>query len=218
MSARHVTIVDVCSGNLRSVERAIEAAGGSVSITRDPDDVRRADRIVVPGQGAFGVFMQGLAERGLGAALREVITTGRPYLGICLGLQVLFESSEEQGPLAGLGILGGRVVRLAPADPRLKVPHMGWNRVRHVIHTSPTDGDALPPDPLFANVPDGAYFYFVHSFHAVPTDRSLLVATAEHGGTITAAVRKDNIFACQFHPEKSQAVGLQLLANFLESA
>ncbi len=216
--SRSVTIVDVCSGNLRSVERAFLAADANVTITRDPDTVRRADRIVVPGQGAFGVFMQGLADRGLGDALREAITSGRPYLGICLGLQVLFESSEEQGPVAGLGILGGRVARLAPTDPRLKVPHMGWNRVRHVVHTSPTDGDMLPPDPMFHGVADGAYFYFVHSFHAVPTDPSLLAATAEHGTRITAAIRKDNLFACQFHPEKSQAVGIRLLENFVESA
>jgi glutamine amidotransferase len=213
-----VTIVDVCSGNLRSVERALDAAGARVTITRDPEAVRTADRIVVPGQGAFGVFMRGLADRGLGEALREAITSGRPYLGICLGMQVLFESSEEQGPVDGLGILGGRVARLAPTDPRLKVPHMGWNRVRQTAHTSPTDGDVLPPDPLFGGVADGAYFYFVHSFHAVPTDTSLLAATAEHGSAITAAVRKDNIFACQFHPEKSQAVGLRLLSNFIEGA
>jgi glutamine amidotransferase len=217
VSARHVTIVDVCSGNLRSVERALAAAGGDVTLTRDPETVRKADRIVVPGQGAFGVFMQGLAERGLGEALREAIGSGRPYLGICLGMQVLFESSEEQGPVDGLGILGGRVARLAPTDPRLKVPHMGWNRVRHTVHNSPTDGDVLPPDPLFGGIADGAYFYFVHSFHAVPSDPSLVAATAEHGIAITAAVRKDNVFACQFHPEKSQAVGLRMLSNFVES-
>ncbi|MFN0250866.1 MAG: imidazole glycerol phosphate synthase subunit HisH [Kofleriaceae bacterium] len=217
-TARDVTIVDVCSGNLRSVERALAAAGARVTITRDPDVIRAADRIVVPGQGAFGVFMRGLADRNLGDALREAITSGRPYLGICLGMQVLFESSEEQGPVDGLGILGGRVVRLAPTDPRLKVPHIGWNRVRHTVHPSPTDGDVLPADPLFGGVADGAYFYFVHSFHAVPTDTSLLAATAEHGSAITAAVRKDNIFACQFHPEKSQAVGLRLLSNFVETA
>ncbi len=216
-TSRDVTIVDVCSGNLRSVERALAAAGASVTITRDPDAVRKADRVVVPGQGAFGVFMQGLDVRGLGDALREAIRSGRPYLGICLGMQVLFESSEEQGPVDGLGILGGRVVRLAPTDRRLKVPHMGWNRVRQIVHNSPTDGDTLPPDELFAGVADGAYFYFVHSYHAVPTDRSILAATAEHGSSITAAVRRNNVFACQFHPEKSQAVGLRLLANFVES-
>jgi len=202
-----VTIVDVCSGNLRSVQRALIAAGANVTITRDPEAVRRADRIVVPGQGAFGVFMQGLAEHGLGDALREAIASGRPYLGICLGLQVLFESSEEQGPCAGLGVVAGRVIRLAPKNPALKVPHMGWNRVhKHRL------------DPMLTGVDDGAYFYFVHSFHAVPGDPSLLAAAAEHGTAITAAIRKDNIFACQFHPEKSQAVGLRMLSNFIEAA
>jgi len=200
-----IAIVDVCSGNLRSVERALEAAGGKPTVTRDPDAVRRADKIVVPGQGAFGVFMRGLVERGLGEALREAIASGRPYLGICLGLQVLFGSSEEQGPVAGLGVIPGRVVRIRPDDPRLKVPHIGWNRVT---------GRA---DPLLAGIADGAHVYFVHSYHAMPDDPAVVSLTAQHGVTICAAIRKDNLFASQFHPEKSQAVGLRLLRNFVES-
>ena len=210
-----IAIVDACSGNLRSVERALERAGGRPVVTRDPDVVRRADKIVVPGQGAFGVFMRGLAERDLGGALREAIASGRPYLGICLGLQVLFERSEEvyegeggaSPPPAGLGVLAGRVVRLRPASPALKVPHMGWNRVRR-----------LRPEPLLAGVPDDAHVYFVHSYHAVPEDRSLIALEADHGAPLTAAIRKDNLFACQFHPEKSQAVGLRILRNFVEAA
>jgi glutamine amidotransferase len=220
-----IAIVDACSGNLRSVERALGRAGGRPVVTRDPDVIRRADKVVVPGQGAFGVFMRGLAERGLGGALREAIADGRPYLGICLGLQVLFEGSEEavgdggsggEAP-AGLGVLAGRVVRLRPlgrielgAAPSgksaLKVPHMGWNRVRR-----------LRPEPLLAGVPDDAYVYFVHSYHAVPADRGLVALEADHGGPLTAAIRKDHLFACQFHPEKSQAVGLQILRNFVEA-
>ncbi len=206
-----IAVVDVCSGNLRSVERALAKVGGDVQVTRDPDVVRRASKIVVPGQGAFGVFMRGLGERGLGEALREAITSGRPYLGICLGLQVLFDESEEQGPCAGLGVIRGRVVRLRPTDARLKVPHMGWNRVQ------PRAG-AGRGDPLLAGIPDPAYVYFVHSFHAVPEDRSLVALEAEHGTAITAAIRQDNLFACQFHPEKSQAIGLQILRNFVEAA
>ncbi len=213
-----IAIVDACSGNLRSVERALARAGGRPVVTRDPDVVRKADKIVVPGQGAFGVFMHGLDERGLGGALGEAIASGRPYLGICLGLQVLFEDSEElyaeaagteSGviPPEGLGVLAGRVVRLRPQDPTLKVPHMGWNRVRR-----------LRPEPLLAGVPEDAYVYFVHSYHAVPADRGLIALEAEHGVPITAAIRKDNLFACQFHPEKSQAVGLQILRNFVEAA
>jgi glutamine amidotransferase len=202
-----IAIVDVCSGNLRSVERALAKVGGDVVVTRDPDVVRKADKIVVPGQGAFGVFMRGLVERGLGDALREAIASGRPYLGICLGLQILFEASEEQGPVAGLGIYRGKVVKLAPVDPTLKVPHMGWNRIAQ-----------RRPDPLVAGVPDGAYVYFVHSFHAMPEDPSLLALESVHGVRVCAAIRRDNVFACQFHPEKSQAVGLQLLSNFVEGA
>lgn len=207
-----IAIVDVCSGNLRSVERALARAGGDVRVTRDPDEVRRADRIVLPGQGAFGMFMRGLDERGLGAALSEVIASGRPVLGICLGLQVLLDESEEVAPgsvtptVAGLGLVRGKVVKLAPGDPRLKVPHIGWNECR-----------VRRADPLLAGIPDGAYFYFTHSYHAVPEDPALVTLDAEHGVRITAAIRRDNVFACQFHPEKSQAVGLRLLENFVSS-
>lgn len=206
-----IAIVDVCSGNLRSVQRALAKVGGDVVVTRDPEIVRRADKLVVPGQGAFGVFMRSLQERGLGEALREAIASGRPYLGICLGLQILFEDSEEgsgDGSLvAGLGVLAGHVVRLRPSAPHHKVPHMGWNRVvRHA------------PEPMLAGVAEDAHVYFVHSFHAVPTERSLITLEAEHGMPITAAIRKDHLFACQFHPEKSQAVGLRILQNFVEAA
>jgi len=201
-----IAIVDVCSGNLRSVERALARVGGDVVVTRDPEVVRRADKIVVPGQGAFGVFMRGLVERGLGDALREAIASGRPYLGICLGLQVLFDESEEQGPCAGLGVLRGRVVRLVPGDPKLKVPHMGWNQIAQ-----------RRPDPLLAGIADGAYVYFVHSYHAMPEDPSVLALESVHGVRVCAAIRKDNVFACQFHPEKSQAIGLRLLENFVEA-
>ncbi|MDQ3370780.1 MAG: imidazole glycerol phosphate synthase subunit HisH, partial [Myxococcota bacterium] len=164
----------------------------------------------------------GLVERGLGDALREAIASGRPYLGICLGLQVLFDASEETGPdpdagtggelptTAGLGVIRGQVVRLAPGDPTLKVPHMGWNRVEQ--------RRAGPRDPLLAGVAEGAHVYFVHSFHAMPSDRTLIALEADHGVPITAAIRQDNLFACQFHPEKSQAVGLQILRNFVEAA
>jgi len=202
-----IAIVDVCSGNLRSVERAIAQVGGDVVVTRDADVVRRADKIVVPGQGAFGMFMRGLVERGLGDAIREAIASGRPFLGICLGMQVLFESSEEQGPCAGLGVIPGRVVRIAAAGPHIKVPHIGWNRVVH--HR---------PDPMLAGVADGAHVYFDHSYHAVPDDPAIVALDSDHGIPITAAIRKDNIFACQFHPEKSQTVGLQILRNFVERA
>jgi glutamine amidotransferase len=202
-----IAVVDVCSGNLRSVERAIAQVGGDVVVTRDADAVRRADKVVVPGQGAFGMFMRGLVERGLGDALREAIASGRPYLGICLGMQVLFDESEEQGPCPGLGVVPGRVVQMRPADRRLKVPHIGWNQV-----------GVRRTDPLLAGVAEGAYVYFDHSYYAVPADPSLIALDTEHGEHMTAAVRQDNVFACQFHPEKSQSVGLQILRNFVERA
>jgi glutamine amidotransferase len=198
-----IAILDVCSGNLRSVERALAHVGGEVAVTRDPEVVRHADKIVVPGQGAFGVFMRGLAERGLGDVLRERIAAGAPYLGICLGLQVLFEHSEE-GDCAGLGILRGKVTRLRPTDGRLKIPHMGWNRVH-----------ARQPVPGLA---DGAYVYFVHSYRVEPADDGIVALEAEHGVRFCAAIQTDNLLACQFHPEKSQGVGLALLRAFVEAA
>jgi len=202
-----IAVVDVCSGNLRSVERGIARAGGDVVVTRDAEVVRRADKIVVPGQGAFGVFMRGLVERGLGDAVREAIAGGRPFLGICLGMQVLFDSSEEQGPCRGLGIVPGRVVRIVPSESHIKVPHIGWNRI------------AQPrPDPMLDGVDSGAHVYFDHSYHAVPDDPSLVALDTDHGIRLTAAIRRGNIFACQFHPEKSQSVGLQILRNFVERA
>ncbi len=202
-----IAIVDVCSGNLRSVERAIAQVGGDVAVTHDPDVIRRADKLVVPGQGAFAMFVQGLAERGLQDVLREAIASGKPYLGICLGLQVLFESSEEAPGLPGLGVLAGQVVRLHPSDPKLKVPHIGWNQLH--LHAR---------DPMLDGIAEGTYAYFVHSYHAVPEDRGLVVADVDHGGQVTAAIRKDNIFASQFHPEKSQQVGLHILRNFVVHA
>jgi len=198
----NVAVLDVCSGNLRSVERALEHVGANVTVTRDPDVVRKADKLVVPGQGAFGVFMRGLVERDLGGVLRERIAAGTPYLGICLGLQVLFDHSEE-GDCAGLGILRGNVTRLRPTDARLKIPHMGWNPVR--------------AKQRVRGIADGAYVYFVHSYRVEPADPSVTALEADHGVTFCAAIQKDNLFACQFHPEKSQGVGLSLLRAFVEN-
>ena len=198
----NVAVLDVCSGNLRSVERALQHVGANVTVTRDPEVVRKADKLVVPGQGAFGPFMRGIVEHNLGDVLRERIAAGTPYLGICLGLQVLFEHSEE-GDCAGLGILRGRVTRLRPTDPRLKIPHMGWNQVRAKQHV--------------AGISDGAYVYFVHSYRVEPADRAITAFEADHGDTFCAAIQTQNLFACQFHPEKSQGVGLSLLRAFVES-
>jgi imidazole glycerol-phosphate synthase subunit HisH len=204
-----IAVVDVCAGNLRSVEKALAAVGGDPVVTADPEIVRKADKLVVPGQGAIGPFVAGLAARGLEAPLREALARGVPYLGICLGMQVLFDESEEGGGVAGLGLVRGRVERLRPADPALKIPHMGWNQVhRHA---------AAEGDPRLAGLPEGAELYFVHSYHAVPADRSVIALSTDHGGPVCAAVKQDNLLAVQFHPEKSQRRGLALLAAFVRA-
>jgi imidazole glycerol-phosphate synthase subunit HisH len=202
-----IAVVDSGSGNLRSVERALAHVGGAPVLTRDPDVVRRADRVVVPGQGAFADCMAAMTRSGLGDAVREAVRSGRPYLGICLGLQILFEDSQEHGPVEGLGILPGHVVRF-PAGP-LKVPHIGWNQV------SPAP---VREEQLLRGIPPAAHFYFIHSYYAVPAEPGQVALTCDYGVRFCAAVRVDNLFACQFHPEKSQAVGLQLLANFASAS
>lgn len=207
-----IAVVDVCSGNLRSVEKALAHVGGAPVVTRDPDVIRRADKVVVPGQGAFAQFAHGMAEHGLEAPLREALGRGVPFLGICLGLQVLFEESEESptsAPVPGLGLIAGKVVRFRPTDRTLKVPHMGWNRV---VRTA-----AGAREPLLAGIPDDAFVYFVHSYHVAPADPAVTVLECDYGGRFCAAVRVGNLFACQFHPEKSQAIGLALLGNFVRS-
>jgi imidazole glycerol-phosphate synthase subunit HisH len=205
-----IAVVDACSGNLRSVEKALAHVGGDPVVTSDPDVVRRADKIVVPGQGAFGAFARGMIEHDLEPALREALARGVPMLGICLGLQVLFDDSEEQGPVRGLGLLPGHVVRFRPADPALKVPHIGWNQVTRTALGA--------REPLLAGLPDAPHVYFVHSYHAAPADPAVVALECDYGGAFCAAVRKDNLFACQFHPEKSQAIGLAILTNFVERA
>ncbi len=215
-----IALLDVGLGNLRSVEKALERAASDagvaarVVVTSDGDAILRADRVVFPGQGAFGDCARALAG-GLGDAVRGAIARGTPYLGICLGLQALFASSEEAPGAAGLGLFAGTNARLADGakDPLtgapVKIPHMGWNTLalRHGGHAH-----------LAAAGGEGAHVYFVHSYHAVPADPSLVVATTTHGPyEITAAIARDNVFATQFHPEKSQAAGLALLASFVRA-
>ena len=201
-------VVDIGIGNLRSVAKALEIAGdGHVSVVRshDPDVVRRADRVVVPGQGGFAACAQGLAG-GLTEALTEAVKRGVPYLGICLGLQVLFEGSEEAPGVAGFGWMRGQVRKLH-GEQGIKIPHMGWNQLELA-------GDGHPG--LAAAGGEGAWVYFVHSYHAVPEEPGVLRATAGYGpNRVTAAVARDNVLGTQFHPEKSQAAGLALLAGFL---
>jgi glutamine amidotransferase len=214
-----IVVCDVGRGNLRSVERALREAARAVGravdveITADAARLRGADKLVMPGQGAFGDCARALA-RGLGEAVREHVTAGRPYLGICLGLQVLFGRSEEAPGCSGLGLLEGEVVRLRggiDATPgsggtRLKIPHVGWN-------------SAVPHAHGRGRRPEGPaqHFYFVHSYVVVPRDARVVVATTEYGERFVSAVAFDNVFACQFHPEKSQRAGLALLERFLAS-
>lgn len=208
-----VAVIDYGMSNLRSVAKAIEhVAGGAhrVLVSSDPQAVRRADRVVFPGQGAIGNCMVNLAEYGLIEVLGEVLRN-KPFLGICLGLQSLMQESEEDGGTRCLGLLAGRVVRFAdgltePATgERLKIPHMGWNEV-----------DPVKPHPMWAGIERGTRFYFVHSYYVAPADRGVIAATTTYGAEFTSAVARDNLFATQFHPEKSQKAGLRLLANFLD--
>jgi glutamine amidotransferase len=208
MARPRIAIVDTGSGNLRSVEKALAVAGADGFVTQDADQVAAADKVVTPGQGAFGAYVAGLARDGgaLRDAVLAAIRAGKPYLGICMGLQVLFEGSEEEPGCAGLGVLPGQVVKFNVASP-LKVPHMGWNACRRV------PGSGVPP--LLAETPDGTYFYFVHSYFPSPANAKDVALRADHGGEFCAAVARDNIFACQFHPEKSQRAGLALLSRFV---
>ena len=207
-----IAIIDYGSGNLRSAAKAFERAaaengvGDPVVVTSEPDAVAAAERIVLPGVGAFADCRRGLAAvPGLEAALREaVLARGRPFLGICVGMQLMAERGREFETVAGLGWLPGEVVAIEPDDPGLKIPHMGWNEL-------------LPrsPHPVMAGLAAGTHAYFVHSFQLRPADPADLLAVTEYGGELTAVVGRDNLIGTQFHPEKSQAAGLRLIANFL---
>ena len=197
-----IAIIDYGMGNLRSVHKGFERVGCAAQVTRDPAQIGRAAGVVLPGVGAFGACMENLRAFGLVDIVRQVIAQGTPFLGICLGMQLLFEESEEFGPVAGLGILPGRVVRFAD-QPGLKVPHMGWNQIRKQQNV-----------PHLQGIDDDAFVYFVHSYYVVPAEASLTATTTEYGVAFTSAIARGNIFATQYHPEKSQAVGLRILENF----
>jgi imidazole glycerol-phosphate synthase subunit HisH len=197
-----IAIVDYGMGNLRSVSKAFEHLGHRVSITRDPRVLSDAAHVVLPGVGAFRDCMNNLKRFDLVESIRQAIKSGKPFMGICLGLQLLFTESEEFGIHQGMDVLRGRVVRLNP-PASCKVPHMGWNQIRIKKETDVLKGIA-----------DGSAVYFVHSYYVVPEDREVTCTETEYGLTFTSSILKDNVFACQFHPEKSQAVGLKLLDNF----
>jgi len=203
-----IALLDYGSGNLRSVEKALRKVGAEVRVVTRPEAMRDARGVVLPGVGAFDDCITAMQRQELLAGVKEFIGTGRPFLGICVGYQALFERSEEfNSCAAGLGIFAGSVVRL-PEQPVLKVPQIGWNQIEIV----------RPDCPLFRGIADGSFVYFVHSFFPKPDDESIVATRTDYGGAFASSVWKDNVFATQFHPEKSQTVGLQLLRNFVEHA
>ena len=199
-----IGIIDYDAGNIKSVEKALKTLGQEVVVTRDPEVILNADKVILPGVGAFGDAMGKLHDYGLVEVIHKVVEKNTPFLGICLGLQLMFESSEETPGVEGLGILKGKIVKI-PENGDLKIPHMGWNS----LHFQ-NEGR------LFANLPQDSYVYFVHSYYLQADDESIVKATTDYSTCIHASVEKDNVFACQFHPEKSSDVGLTILKNFCE--
>ncbi len=197
-----IAIIDYGMGNLRSVSKAFEAVGHQAVVTRDSHVIDHASHVVLPGVGAFGDCMANIERYGLEKPICQAIQSGKPFLGICLGLQLLFTESEEFGTHKGLGIIPGRVRRFE-IDPALKVPHMGWNQA--AIQRA---------CPLFEGIADGDHWYFVHSYYVEPADRQVAATTTTYGLPFVSSIWRDNVLACQFHPEKSQAVGLRLIKNF----
>ncbi|MFQ5732486.1 MAG: imidazole glycerol phosphate synthase subunit HisH [Planctomycetaceae bacterium] len=197
-----IAIVDYGMGNLRSVQKAFETLGRSAAICGTPENIPSAERLVLPGVGAFRDAVGELTDRGFVRPILDHIAAGKPFLGICLGLQLLFDVSYEDGVWPGLGVLPGEVVRFE-SQPDRKVPHIGWNQL-----------DVVGSPPLFDGIPAATHFYFVHSFHARPQDESAIAGRTDHGGPFVSAVACGNLFATQFHPEKSQRYGLKLLENF----
>lgn len=215
-------VIDYGAGNIRSVENAMKALGERTLLTSDPGDILAADHVILPGVGAFGDALDCIREKGLENVIRKVCESGVPFLGICLGLQILFEESEESPGVRGLSILPGRVVRFKAEQPDvfrrgngfpeafLKVPEIGWNELSYPLSSE------SEPGRLFAGVPEGSYVYYVHSYYLQALDASIVKARSEYGVSFDASVEKGNVFACQFHPEKSEKVGMQILKNFLE--
>lgn len=197
-----IAIIDYGMGNLRSVQKGLEKVGAAAIVTSDPSAIADASKVILPGVGAFGDAMVELRRRDLVQPIRAAIDSGKPFLGICLGLQLLFEVGHEGGRHEGLGVLAGEVVRFQVPSP-LKVPHMGWNQLK-----------IERPAPLLTGLPDGVHTYFVHSYYVIPRDESIIAARTEYGGLFTSMIWRDNLYATQFHPEKSQADGLSMLKQF----
>ncbi len=199
-----IAIIDYDAGNIKSVEKALESLGAEVTVTRDADILLKADKVILPGVGAFGDAMEKLETFGLIPVIRSIVDNGTPFLGICLGMQVLFDESEEAQGVSGLGLLPGKIVRFSESHG-LKIPQIGWNALE-----LPNRGR------LFEGIEEGAFVYFVHSYYLKAGNSDDVVATTSYGDLVHAAVERDNVFGCQFHPEKSSSVGLRILKNFIE--
>nr|WP_264472808.1 imidazole glycerol phosphate synthase subunit HisH [Extibacter muris] len=199
-----IAIIDYDAGNIKSVEKAMTFLGQEAAVTRDKDTILSADKVILPGVGSFGDAMGKIRQYGLEPVIRQVAESGTPFLGICLGLQLLFEQSDESPGVPGLGILKGKILRI-PETEGLKIPHMGWNSLAF-----PVKGR------LFSGLPEEPYVYFVHSYYLEAADEQIVTAVAEYGTRIHASVEQGNVFACQFHPEKSSDAGLHILKNFVE--
>ncbi|MEY8339235.1 imidazole glycerol phosphate synthase subunit HisH [Lachnospiraceae bacterium 62-35] len=207
-----IALIDYDAGNLKSVEKALKALGETPKITRNRKEILEADKVILPGVGAFGDAMEKLGQYGLIPVIHEVVEQGLPLMGICLGLQLMFESSEEQPGVQGLSLFPGRILKI-PHCPGLKIPHMGWNSLDIAAQNPILGGNR---GRLFQGIEQGSYVYFVHSYYLKAEDESIVAASTEYGTHIHAAVEKDNVFACQFHPEKSGKTGLRILKNFIE--
>ena len=199
-----IGIIDYDAGNIRSLEKALSYLGEKTVVSRDPDILKSVDKVILPGVGSFGQAMENLHRYELVPVIRDMIEDGKPFLGICLGLQLLFESSEESPGAEGLGILKGKILKI-PSSPGLKIPHMGWNSLQLQNNGR-----------LFRNIPQDTYVYFVHSYYLQAQEPEIVKAVTGYGTEIHASVEKDNVFACQFHPEKSGKYGLEILKNFAE--
>lgn len=199
-----ISIIDYDAGNIKSVEKALQLFGQEACITRDAKTIMESDKVILPGVGAFGQAMDIIRHYELDHIIHDYVATGKPFLGICLGLQLLFESSEESPGVEGLGVLKGKILKI-PDSPGLKIPHIGWNSLN-------LENDGR----LFKGIKDKSYVYFVHSYYLQAEDPQIVKATTEYSTTIHASVEQDNVFACQFHPEKSSQVGLTIIKNFIE--
>ena len=198
-----IAIIDYNAGNLKSVEKALHFLGEDCVITRNFHEIETADKVILPGVGAFGDAMEQLKKYELDNVIHQVTAENKPFLGICLGLQLMFERSDESDGVEGLGLLKGEILKI-PDSPGLKIPHMGWNSLKK-----------RPEAKLFRGIEDGSYVYFVHSYYLKAEDESVVAASTEYGTVIHASVERENVFACQFHPEKSGEVGLAILKNFI---